>query len=103
MGYLADGAFFTLCPHLPALSAPKLKRKYKRSLRATMRENTDGDTTNSIIRYHVVQLVLSWISHTTPEFTLTARGPGQASMCFTQDSGTGTVNYPDPKDYLSQE
>ena len=50
---LAHGAFFTLCPHLPALSAPKPKRKYKRgsnlSLSATMRENTSGDTTNSII------------------------------------------------------
>ena len=47
---------FSLYPstHPPALSAPKPKRKYKRgsnlSLSATMRENTSGDTTNSIIQ-----------------------------------------------------
>ena len=80
MGYLAHGAFFTLRLRLPALSAPKPNKKYKRgsnlSLSATMRENTSGDTTNSIIRYHVVQLVLYWTSHTTPEFTQPARGLG---------------------------
>ena len=33
-------------------------------------------TTNSIKRYHVVQLVLSWTSHITTEFTQPARGSG---------------------------
>ena len=95
MGHLAHGAFFTLCPNPPALSAPKPKRKYKRgsnlSLSATMRENTSGDTTNCIIRYHVVQLVLSWTSHTTPEFTQPARGPGpgQADRVLPRILGPG--------------
>src|SRR2546428_12117120 len=109
MGYLADGAFFTLRPRLPALSAPKPKRKYKRrsnlSMSATMRDNTSGDTTNSIIRYHVVQLVLSWTNHMTPEFTQPARrlGLGQEDRVLPRNPGIRNVNYPVPKFYLSKE
>ena len=186
MGYLAHGAFFTLCPHLPALTAPKPKRKYKRryhQLHYTlpccststildkspyMRKGGKSRRGQNIPRVPLVSFFKNLKNPGSPfgsrQFSICSRGSknqgsplglffyqltgvsqknrlfsknlwlregqtpvdppcahickshdpriytaskgtgnGTGGPCFTQDSGTGTVNYPDPKDYLSQE
>ena len=68
----------------------------------SLRGNTNGDTSNCIIRYHVVQLVLSWTSHHirarsgSRGGSKNPKGPPLAHVSFLFALGVGQKNQGSP-------